>query len=286
MAWLQSLAPGPKGDKGRGSRYSTTTGMEFLRSQLLVELPHGFTTRAGGASVPPFNSLNLGDLVGDDPAAVAENWRLLSDATGLGFARVRQVHGATVVRGATPTSPCEEADGVISTTPGLAACVAVADCVPILLARPDGSAVAAVHAGWRGTLARIAAEAVRALIAGGDGEGPLAVIGPSIGPCCYEVSDDLAAQFGSAFGPRVVQGGAGRYRLDLWVANERALRDAGVTRVAQLRRCTACEPRLFFSHRRDGGRTGRMVGFVAPRPISSRRPSLTEAGSHLEFTGS
>jgi YfiH family protein len=262
------------------------TGMELLRSQLLADLPHGFTTRAGGASVAPFNSLNLGDLVGDDPVAVAENWRLLGDATGLGFARVRQVHGATVVRCATPTSPCEEADGVISTTPGLAACVAVADCVPILLARPDGSAVAAVHAGWRGTLARIAGEAVRALVAGGDGEAPLAVIGPSIGPCCYQVSDDLAAQFGAAFGPRVVRRGAGGPHLDLWVANERALRDAGVTRVAQLRRCTACEPRLFYSHRRDGGQTGRMVGFVAPRPISARRPSLTEAGSHLEFTRS
>jgi polyphenol oxidase len=260
--------------------------MELLRSQLLADLPHGFTTRVGGASVAPFSSLNLGELVGDDPAAVAENWRQLADTTGLDFARVRQVHGAKVVARATPASPSEEADGVISTRPGLAACVTVADCVPILLARPDGSAVAAVHAGWRGTLAGVAAEAVRALVAGREGAAPLAVIGPSIGPCCYEVSDELAAQFTAAFGPRVVQPGARGHHLDLWLANERALRDAGVTRVAQLRRCTACEPRLFYSHRRDGGRTGRMVGFVAPRPISARRASLTEAGSHLEFTGS
>jgi YfiH family protein len=260
--------------------------MELIRSQLFADLPHGFTTRAGGASSSPFNSLNFGDLVGDDPAAVAENWRQLGETTGLGFARVRQVHGTQVVSGAAPTTPREEADGVISITAGVAACVAVADCVPILLARPDGSAVAAVHAGWRGTLAGVAGEGVRALAAGGDGEAPLAVIGPSIGPCCYQVSDQLAAQFAAAFGPRVVQRGERGPRLDLWAANERALRDAGVVRVAVLRRCTACEPRLFFSHRRDGGRTGRMVGFIAPNPISAGRPSLTEAGSHLEFTGS
>ncbi len=257
--------------------------MELLRSQLLAAFPHGFTTRAGGASEPPFNSLNLGDLVGDAPAAVAGNWRLLEETTGLEFARVRQVHGARVITGAAPTPPCDEADGVVATTPGVAACVAVADCVPVLLARPDGSAVAALHAGWRGTLARIAAEGVRALTEGTNGEAPLAVIGPSIGPCCYQVSEELAAQFAAAFGPRVIQRGPHGPSLDLWVANERALRDAGVSRVAVLRRCTACEPRLFFSHRRDGGRTGRMVGFIAPKPISAGRPSLTRAGSDLEF---
>lgn len=258
--------------------------MELLRSHLLSRFPHGFTTRAGGGSGPPYNSLNLGDQVGDDPAAVAGNWRVLGDGTGLDFARIRQVHGARVVIGVEGSAPCEEADGVISATPGVAACVAVADCVPILLARPDGSAVAALHAGWRGTLARIAAEGVKALAAGGPGEPPLAVIGPSIGPCCYQVSEDLAERFAAAFGPRVVVRGEGPPRVDLWVANERALRDAGVVRVALLRRCTSCEPRLFYSHRRDGGRTGRMVGFIAP--ISGHRRSLTDAGSHLEFTRS
>jgi YfiH family protein len=238
--------------------------MELVTSRLLADLPHGFTTRDGGGSRPPWATLNLGDQVGDEPQAVEANWRALERATGLVFARVRQVHGANLVRAEAPTAPCLEADAVLSARPGLAACVAVADCVPILLARPDGSAVAALHAGWRGTLARIAAEGVRALAGGGGEEPPLAVIGPSIGPCCYEVSDDLAAQFAAAFGPRVVVEGGRGPRLDLWAANERALRDAGVVRVAALRRCTACEPRLFYSHRRDGARTGRMVGFVAP----------------------
>jgi hypothetical protein len=169
--------------------------MEILRSRLLAGHPHGFTTRAGGGSAPPYDSLNLGDQVGDDPAAVSDNWRRLGEATGLGFIRVRQVHGARVVAGSTPTSPpIEEADGVVTATAGVAACVAVADCVPILLARADGTAVAALHAGWRGTLARIAAEGVRSL-GGGGGDAPLAVIGPSIGPCCYQVSEELAVQF-------------------------------------------------------------------------------------------
>jgi YfiH family protein len=239
--------------------------MELLHSHLLGDFPHGFTTRAGGRSAPPFNSLNLGDLVGDDPVAVAENWRGLEEFTGLEFARVRQVHGNRVVAGDAPSPPSQEADGVVSMSSGLAACVAVADCVPILLARPDGSAVAALHAGWRGTLARIAAEGVKALGAGGDGAAPLAVLGPSIGPCCYQVSEELAGQFESAFGRNVIQRGASGPRLDLWAANERALRDAGVVRVARLGRCTCCEPRLFYSHRRDGARTGRMVAFIAPR---------------------
>jgi YfiH family protein len=259
--------------------------MELLRSHLLADFPHGFTTRTGGSSAAPFDTLNFGDLVEDAPEAVAENWRRLEQATGLGFARVRQVHGALVIAGAAPSAPCQEADGVVSASAGLAASVAIADCVPILLARADRSAVAAIHAGWRGTLARIAAEGVRSLAGAGagTGEAPLAVIGPSIGPCCYEVSADLAARFAAAFGPRVIQVGPGRPRLDLWAANERALRDAGVARVAILRRCTACEPRFFFSHRREGGRTGRMVAFIAPSPISAGRPSLTQPGSHLEF---
>ena len=89
--------------------------MELLRSALLADVPHGFTTRDGGCSAGPFRGLNLGDLVGDDPAAVAGNWRRLEGATGLAFARVRQVHGARVFAAAGPSLPCEEADAVVST---------------------------------------------------------------------------------------------------------------------------------------------------------------------------
>jgi YfiH family protein len=248
--------------------------MELLTSRLLAAFPHGFTTRGGGASAAPCDALNLGDRVGDEPAAVAENWRRLGAATGLAFARVRQVHGARVVEAAGPSAPVEEADAVVSARPGLAACVAVADCVPVLLADPVSGVVAAVHAGWRGTVALAAAEGARALsrAAGAPAGRLLAAIGPSIGPCCYEVSEELAARFEAAFGDGVVvRGRPGGPRLDLWTANERALQAAGVEAIDRLDRCTACDPARFFSHRRDAGRTGRMVGFIAPRPISSGR---------------
>jgi YfiH family protein len=240
--------------------------VDLVASRLLAAFQHGFTTRRGGASAAPFDSLNLGGLVGDDPAAVAENWRRLAAATGLAFARVRQVHGARAVRATGGGPPLEEADVVVSATAGLAACVSVADCVPVLLADPASGAVAAVHAGWRGSLVRAAAEAVTALAACGARPGDLlAAVGPSIGACCYEVSADVAARFRAEISPRCVRDGA-RPRVDLWAANVEALRGAGVVadRVEVLGRCTACEPAAFFSHRRDAGRTGRQVAFIAP----------------------
>lgn len=241
--------------------------MPFIQSRILAGFPHGFTTRQGGGSQPPYDSLNLGGAVGDDPARVSGNWRLLEGETGLRFARVRQVHGARVARLDAPTPPAVEADAIVCRTPGLAACVSVADCVPILLADPSSGAVAAVHAGWRGTIARAAAEAVRALAeAGASPDRLLAAVGPAIGPCCYEVSPDLAERFASEVGPDVVRTGRAP-SLDLWRANAAVLRAAGVPadRIETLRRCTSCERDLFFSHRRDAGRTGRQVAFIAPR---------------------
>jgi YfiH family protein len=241
--------------------------MASLTSVALSAFPHGFTTREGGASAPPWDGANLGGAVGDDPAHVAENWRRLEAETGLAFARVRQVHGARAVRLDAAGPPEEEADVVVSRTPGLAACVAVADCVPVLLADPESGAVAAVHAGWRGTLARAAAEGVRALgrEAGSVPGRLLAAIGPSIGPCCYEVSEELAARFAAELGAESVVPGA-RPRLDLWAANVRVLLEAGLApgRIDVLRRCTSCERARFFSHRRDAGRTGRQVAYIAP----------------------
>jgi hypothetical protein len=240
----------------------------LLTSPLLDRFPHGFSTRRGGASDPPFDSLNLGLAVGDDPAKVEENWRRLGQATGLEFARVRQVHGSRVVAAERGGPPREEADAVVSAAPGVAACVSVADCAPILLADPRSGAVAAVHAGWRGTLARAAEHAVRALEAR-HGSRPgelLAVVGPAIGPCCYEVARELAERFRDEVGPDCANPSPSQPRVDLWLANETVLRRAGLERrhVQVLRRCTSCEDGWFFSHRRDGGRTGRQVGFIAP----------------------
>jgi YfiH family protein len=244
--------------------------MLILRSRLLDDLSHGFTTRGGGVSPEPWGSLNLGGAVGDDPGRVEENWRRLGIETGLAFARVRQVHGTGVVEADRAGLPVEDADAVISAAAGVAACVSIADCVPILLADPDGGAVAAVHAGWRGTIARIAAVAVERLAARGAAPHRLlAAIGPSIGPCCYEVSADLAARFGAELGNETVRRGRTPH-LDLQAANAAVLRAAGVRpeRVETLGRCTSCEGALFFSHRRDAGRTGRLAAFIAPSPPS------------------
>lgn len=244
--------------------------LEILTSHLLRDFPHGFSTRAGGVSPSPWDSLNLGGAVGDDPARVEANWRRLEGATGLAFARVRQVHGARVVTAAGACSPREEADAVLSRTAGVAACVAVADCVPVLIADPASGTVAAVHAGWRGTVERAAAAAVAAIEAeaGARPRELLAAIGPSIGPCCYEVSGELAARFAAAFGAGVVDRSRPTPHLDLWEANARALGAAGLLprRIERLGRCTACEARRFFSHRRDAGSTGRQAAWIAPAP--------------------
>jgi YfiH family protein len=247
---------------------------EILSSALLAGFPHGFTTRRGGVSAPPFDSLNLGGSVGDDPTHVARNWALVEGATGLAFARVRQVHGARSVLVGEAGAPAEEADVVVSRTAGVAACVSVADCVPVLLADPVTGAVAAVHAGWRGTLAGAAAEGVRALAAAGAAPSRLlAAIGPSIGPCCYEVALELAARFATELGPAVSVPGQ-RACVDLWEANAGQLRAAGVdpARIDVLRRCTSCDRETFFSHRREAGRTGRQMAFIAPRPPTAEGP--------------
>lgn len=249
--------------------------MRIIQARLLAGFAHGFTTRHGGASAAPYDTLNLGGFVGDEPERVAENWARLERETGLRFARVKQVHGARAVRAGAPSQPVDEADVVVSRAAGIAACVSVADCVPVLLADPESGAVAAVHAGWRGTLARAAAEGVRALgrEAGATPARLFAAVGPSIGPCCYEVSPDLAARFAAEIGPEVVRRGAAP-SLDLWSANAAVLQAAGIgeERIEVLARCTSCERELFFSHRRDAGRTGRQMAFIAPRAPTGRGP--------------
>jgi len=246
----------------------------FLTSDLLSRagVVHGFSTRGGGISVAPWDSLNLGGSVGDDPAAVEENLVRLARAAGIARAAFRsavQVHGDRVlVVGEGPHDPAEEADALLAAAPGVAVAVKTADCVPILLFDRATGAAAAVHAGWRGTAAAIARRAVEAL--SGQGGGPhsiLAAVGPAIGPCCYEVSPELAERFAARHAEGVVRG----RQLDLAEANRRLLLEAGVpaAQIEVLGRCTACEPARFFSHRRDAGRTGRHLSFVVAQGARS-----------------
>jgi YfiH family protein len=158
----------------------------------------------------------------------------------------------------------EQADALVTSAPEIAVAVRTADCVPLLAAGAGGARVAAIHAGWRGTLAGVAARAVAAL---GGGEEVRVAIGPSIRRCCYEVDEALARRFADALGAGVALRREGRWHLDLVEANLRVLERAGVSRgeVEVLDACTACDGARFFSHRRDGGRTGRHLSFVAPR---------------------
>jgi YfiH family protein len=207
-----------------------------------------FTTRVGGVSDGPYASLNLGRKTGDDVDRVDENRRRACAEIGADAARLAlnyQVHSAVVHR-ARPGARGDPGDGLWTDEPDLPILALSADCLPIALARVNGAApaVAAVHVGWRGLLGGVVESAVAAL---GDGQ-LAAAIGPGIGPCCYEVRDDVAGPFRTRFGREIVSDG----RLDLWRAAERTLLDAGVAQVERVDLCTSCHPDLFFSHRRDG----------------------------------
>jgi polyphenol oxidase len=219
-----------------------------------------FSTREGGVSEGPFESLNLGRLTDDEPANVEENRRRLCAAVGADPERLamnRQVHAASVHR-AEAGARGRPGDGLWTDEPGLPMVKFTADCLPIALARRNGEpGLALLHAGRLGLLEGIVEAGVGVL-----GGGPLAgVIGPGIGPCCYEVGAEIADAYRERFGADVVVG----RNLDLWTAAERVLRETGVEAVERLDLCTACDPDRFFSHRRDQGVTGRqgVIGYVA-----------------------
>jgi YfiH family protein len=208
----------------------------------------------------PYESLNLGRWTEDDPAAVAENRERVAGVAGVAGAQLaqgRQVHEAGVNRVTEPpASQPGPADGQATALDDVAPIVLVADCLPVAVAG-DG-AVAMLHCGWRGLAGGIVAEGVAAVRELG-ADGPLAAaIGPGAGACCYEVGDEVRAEF-AEFGEEVRPG----RNLDLPLIARRQLAAAGVQKVYDTKLCTICgDPRLFFSHRRDGGVTGRQAGMV------------------------
>ena len=240
-------------------------GVRWLEAKM-----HGahaaFTTRLGGVSEPPFDSLNLGILTDDHEGAVRENRRRLAAALGIDPGQVPialQVHGAEVIRHerpqspspfAAPGSPLPEADGHVVTAPGLTPLVFVADCLPVALLGPGGLAL--LHCGWRPLAAGIIAKAA-AMVGATEG-----AIGPGISACCYEVGDEVLAAFAD-----LGEGVADGRRLELAEVARRQLAAAGVEKVESAGLCTSCESELFFSHRRDGGRTGRQAGLAWLNPI-------------------
>ena len=257
-----------------------------------------FTTRLGGVSRGHLAQCNLGLAVGDQPEAVIVNRRRALDRLGLDLASVvaaEQVHGDRVARvgradagrgAVTRETAIPGVDALITAEPGLTLLIGCADCVPVYLVDPDRPAIGLAHAGWRGTVNRIAAKTIRAMTEafGSRPEAVLAAIGPSIGPCCYEVDEAVAGPVRRSFGETakkllVPEDRPDRWRFDLWQANRLVLLEAGLRpeNLAMAGVCTACHPELLFSHRASGGRAGRMAAVLALRPTGEdglfHRPS-------------
>jgi polyphenol oxidase len=230
---------------------------------LEAELPSArtaFSTRLGGVSEAPYEALNVAILTGDEPERVGENRRRLADSIGRepgGVVMGRQVHGRNLRRHEGPQDPRvyadvgrspDEVDAQATSNPDLTPLVMVADCLPVAMAGKGGVAMA--HCGWRGLVSGIVDEAASAVGA------QAAAIGPGIGPCCYEVGEEVLTAFED------LDGVARGRMLDLTAVATALLERAGVDAVESSGLCTSCNTELFYSHRRDGERTGRQAGLV------------------------
>jgi polyphenol oxidase len=256
--------------------------LPLVRSNLIgPPFVHGFSTRAGGVSAPPFDTLNLGSKWGDDPGAVSENRRRLERVVGGAILAARQVHGARIVRVRAGDDPAAlartDADGLLTDAPGVVLGVFVADCIPALLVDARTGACAAVHAGWRGTVAGVLPAAVRAM-ADEFGTRPRdlrVALGPAIGSCCFEVGPEVVAAFERLVPDARARGivlpspraASGKASVDLKAANRWLLGRAGVSpeTIDVGPECTHCDGARFYSFRRDGNATGQLMGVVGRR---------------------
>ncbi|MHB1403992.1 MAG: peptidoglycan editing factor PgeF [Desulfitobacteriaceae bacterium] len=241
----------------------------------------GFSSRGGGVSEQHFSSLNLGLHVGDEPQRVLENrrrWLGLWQADWNEVAIAEQVHGTGVVwldaeaggRGSRDLRTAIPGTDGLLTKDKLGLMAFFADCVPLFFYHPKLKAVGIAHAGWKGTAGKIALPVLDELAqAGGQAEDCWAAIGPAIGPCCYEVDEPVAARLRTNFTETVFLRPSqdGHYQLDLWQANKEILLGAGIKpeHIWSAELCTACRPAEFFSHRRDGGLSGRLAGWIRRR---------------------
>ncbi|BBF42212.1 hypothetical protein lbkm_0894 [Lachnospiraceae bacterium KM106-2] len=246
---------------------------------------HGFSTKLGGVSKNEFTSLNLSFYRGDEEASVATNYDRILKSMGLEETKVifsDQVHD-TIVHHVTkediPTKKYERIlkgiDGLITNEPGLTLCTSYADCVPLYFVDPVKKAIGLSHSGWKGTVGKIGAKTVKAMCEtfGSKESDIIAVIGPSICFDCYEISEDVAKQFMKAFREEdhdkiLWYKGNGKYHLDLWLANELILQEAGVKKenISNSNICTCCNSTLFYSHRASQGKRGNLAAFLALVP--------------------
>ncbi|MEV5025012.1 peptidoglycan editing factor PgeF [Paenibacillus sp. LPE1-1-1.1] len=254
-------------------------------------LTAGFTGRNGGVSAAPWASLNMGLHVGDLDDAVVDNRRRLADAIGWDFEAwtcAKQVHGNLVrqVKSAdrgrgkeTLDDVLKDCDAIMTDVPGVLLASFYADCVPLYFYDPEHNAVALAHAGWKGTVQQIAVKTVQAMASayGSDPKAMMAAIGPSIGSCCYEVDGPVINQVqqllselgiaGEAADKMLKQADKGKANLDLKEINRQIMIKAGILpiRIELTQWCTGCRRDLFFSHRKEGGLTGRMASWIGIR---------------------
>lgn len=238
-------------------------------------IKNGFTFSKGGVSRGKVEGLNLGFRVGDDESAVLENYRLVSSDLKLDFNSIvasRQTHSANIKivessdrgKGVTKESDIFETDGLVTGESNLPLVVFSADCYPVLLADKDKKAVAAVHSGWRGTKQEISKNAVEVMKHdfGVNPENIIAAIGPGIGKCCFEVSNDVAQEFENEY---IVKKENGKFLIDLPAVVKKTLLSAGLKdeNIHFSNRCTVCENHIFYSYRVHKEKTGRMGAFIS-----------------------
>lgn len=258
-------------------QFRNKNGIYFEASKLLAEqssIEHAFLTRVGGKSKGPFESLNLSRAVKDAPESVEENFRLLGEAFNVSeFLTVGQIHGTDILffnsaREEAVVFRSREADGIITSVPGVAIGVRTADCLPLLMYDPKNKAIAAVHAGWRGTVCGIGRIAVKAMNkhVGSEPQDIIASIGPCIRSCCFEVGSDVAEKFEREFGDEVIsrKAGSARSNVDVALSVRKSLLSASVRteNIDDTGICTMCNEDYFYSHRRDGTPSGRHLNFI------------------------
>jgi YfiH family protein len=264
------------------TRFTHPNSVVIYRSPLLASagVPHGFSTRIGGLSAGPFDSLNLGNPNGcpvqDDEARIAGNYQRLESACGLAGRRrcfVHQVHGSGVatVKSARGFDNSEKADALMTADPDAILSIRVADCVPILLATADGAHVAAVHAGWRGVVAGVIHQTITAMKTYSPSS-LLAAIGPCISQKAFEVGPEVAAEFTRLFDDKApilwpANDSLAKPHIDLRQAVKLQLMAAGLLedQIDTTDRCTFKDSDEFFSHRRENGITGRMAAIIGIR---------------------
>jgi polyphenol oxidase len=253
--------------------------LKFKNLDRIPNLVHFVTTRAGGVSVQPYTSLNLGLHTDDNSVDVLANRALLAEETGIAkeqFLYASQVHSGDVkiidsealFNGVLTNNP--RTDATITNLPGICLMVMVADCVPIVLFDPVKKVSAVIHAGWRGTVHKITSNTIHSMVGhfGCDPADILAGIGPSIGPCCYEVGEDVLEFVTQSFGTTkdylIRKHDTSKPFFDLWYANQKQLTDYGVKagNIEISKLCTKCHSDIFFSSRDSGGITGRFAAGI------------------------